>query len=126
MIGTCLIAIMLVGVVSFFIRLKTFNNLPTVQKEAYNHFMEIKDGASLKELNDLLGKKGKKVFNQNKYRWFFGDSIVVKRGNDIVSFSDFDKDIIHRSDYIFKRSPAYIEIEENNGILSNVIAVGLN
>lgn len=126
MIGACLVVIALVGLVSFYFRLKTFNNLPDVQKEAYNRFIEIKDGASLQELNGLFGKNGKKVFNQNKYRWSFGDSIVVKKNNDIVSFSDFDSDIANRSDYMFKRSPAYIEVEDNNGTFSNAIAVGLN
>ena len=126
MVEFCFLAIVLSAIISFWYRMKVFNMLPIVQKNAFSSFINIKEGSSLSELNELFGKKAKKVFNTNKYRWYFGDSIIVKRGKDIVSFSDFNKDIDHYRDYKFENCISYIEVIDNNGILSNPVAVGLN
>lgn len=126
MLIACLVLICIVGLISFYFRLKAFNNLSNVQKEAYYCFKQIKNGSSLKELNSLLGRKGRKVFCKNKYRWTFGDTIIVKKGNEVISFEDFSNatDDIHN--YSFKISPAYIEMESREGTFYNAVAVGLN
>ena len=126
MVEFCFFVVVLTAIISFCCRMREFNMLPIVQKEAISSFNQIKEGCSLSELNELFGKKAKKVSNTNKYRWYFGDSIIVKKGKDVVSFSDFNKDIDHYRDYKFENCISYIEVIDNNGILSNPVAVGLN
>ncbi len=113
MLELSILIILFVGIVSYFCRLSHFNSLPKVQAEAFKNYSKIENGMSLYRINDILGKKGKKVFgSKNIYRWYFGDSICVKdlEGNP-VPFTEFMNDIENRTNYRLYRGNSYIEID---------------
>lgn len=128
MLEMCLVVILLVGLISFGARLHAFNDIPKVQNKALNDFKAVQNGMSLSELNTLFGRKGHKVLNSSyKYRWNFGDSVVLldKHGT-VVPFTEFDKNIDNWHEYSFKRSPAYIEVDLVDGKNIGAKTVGLN
>ena len=127
MLECSLICIVLVGMLSFVIRLYQFNHLPEIQRNAYENFKKIDNGVSLNELNDLLGKKGKKMFNSSHYRWYFGDSIIVKdKFGNIESFAEYMSDIMNWRNYNLFKNDAYIDVDMKNGKSCFAEAVGLN
>lgn len=130
MIEVGVIFILLAGIVSFLYRMKEFNELPAIQKKALSDFKKINKEMSLSDVNELLGKKGKKVkftVGPNRYCWYFGDSVIVKtKSGTIVPFADFIKNIDNRYNYSLKLSPAYIEVDFIDGKNLGGIAVGLN
>ena len=130
MLEFCLFGILLVGLISFSIRLHIFNNLYAIQNQAYKNYQSLTDGMSLTEINERMGCKGKRVFSlasNTKYRWNFGKSVIVKnKDNEIVSFSEFMNDIENRHNYQLKLSPAFVEMNFENNVSTSGKAVALN
>lgn len=130
MLEFCLFVIILAGLISFSIRLHVFNQSFEVQNRAYDNFKTLKARMTVKEINEKLGRKGHLVLKIGyplKYRWYFGDSVVVEdeRGF-IVPFKKFSNDIENMRKYKLKRSSAYIEMDFVDGYNVGGVAIGLN
>lgn len=130
MIEIAVIFILLAGVISFFYRMKVFNELPIIQEKALLNFKKINKEMTLNDINELFGKKGKKVkfvAEPKRYRWYFGDSVIaMTKSGTLIPFADFVKNIENRHNYSLKLSPAYIEIDFINGKNLGGVAIGLN
>ena len=94
MLEVCLLGIVIVGLISFKIRLDEFNQSYNTQKLAFETFNSCENGMTIEELNEKFGKKAYKCFGKsNKYRWHFGKGIIVRKNNNIVPYSEFSENI---------------------------------
>ena len=109
MLEISLIMVLLSGLYGYYLRLREFNNLPHIQKIAKDNFNLLSDGMSLSEVQDKLNKKGTRV-NNSIYRWYFGDSIVAKKGKEIISVSEFINNSSYKEGYRLIKTPAFINV----------------
>lgn len=112
MLKISLIVILLAGLYGYYSRLCEFNQSMNIQRIAKDNFNLLSDGMSLSEVQEKLNKKGTRVnlFNNSFYRWSFGDSIVAKKGKEIISVSEFINNSSYKEGYRLVRTPAFIDV----------------
>lgn len=127
MLEVCLLGIVIVGLISFKVRLDEFNQSYNTQKLAFETFNSCENGMTIEELNEKFGKKAYKCFGKsNKYRWHFGKGIIVRKNNNIVPYSEFSENIENHRDYSLHLGNSYIEMDFDNGKSIGGKVVGLN